>query len=146
MRRAVEDLLAFLLRHAAEHAEDLALPGLALEVLQAVEDLLLGLVADAAGVVEHESGFFGRFHLRVALRQQRADDLFGVVGIHLAAKCFDVEGFPRHCIYRIVIRCRQRRGMTDSALRTGPVLNWKLRIRREGSSVKFFWIPRTWMS
>ena len=54
VRRALEDLLAFLLRHASQHAEDLALAGLALELLQAVEDLLLGLVADAAGVVEHQ--------------------------------------------------------------------------------------------
>ena len=49
--RAVEDLLAFLLRDAAKDAEDLAFARLALELLQAVEDFLLGFIADAAGVV-----------------------------------------------------------------------------------------------
>ncbi len=99
MRRAVENLLAFLLRHAAQHAEDFAFAGLALEILQAIENLLLGLVANAACVVEHQPGVFRRLHLRVALLQKRADDLFGVVHIHLAAESFDVEGFPRHCLY-----------------------------------------------
>ena len=96
MRRALEDLLAFLLRHAAEHAENLALAGLALELLQAVEDLLLGLVADAAGVVENQVRRLRRLHLLIAFGHQRADHLFGVVRIHLAAECFDVEGFPGH--------------------------------------------------
>ncbi len=54
MRRAFENLLAFLLGDAAEHGEDLALARFALEVLQAVEDLLLGFIADAAGVVEDQ--------------------------------------------------------------------------------------------
>jgi hypothetical protein len=57
MRRALENLLAFLLRHAAQDTEDLALAG-ALELLQAVEDLLLGLIADAARVVEDQPGVF----------------------------------------------------------------------------------------
>ena len=97
VRRAVEDLFALLLGDAAQHAEDLVLHPLALEVLQAVEDLLFGLIADAARVVEYESRVVRRLHLRVALGQQGADDFFGVVGIHLAAECFDVKGFPRHC-------------------------------------------------
>ena len=37
VRRALENLLAFLLRHASQHAEDLALARRALEILQAVE-------------------------------------------------------------------------------------------------------------
>jgi len=95
--RAVEDLLAFLLGDAAQDAEDLVLHALALEVLQAAEDLLFGLIADAARVVEDESRVFRRGHLRIAFGQEGADDLFGVVGIHLAAEGFEVEGFPRHC-------------------------------------------------
>ena len=95
MRSAVENLFAFLLGHAAEHAEHFALAG-ALELLQPVEDLLLGLIADAAGVVEDQRGFLGRFHLRIALLHQRADDLLRIVGIHLAAEGFDVESFPSH--------------------------------------------------
>ncbi len=95
VRRALEDFLAFLLRHAAQHAENLALAG-ALEMLQAVEYFLLGLIADAARVVENQPGVFGLRHLRVALFQQRADDFFGVVGIHLAAEGFEVEGLAGH--------------------------------------------------
>ncbi len=63
VRRAVEDLFALLLCHAAQDAEDLALHAVALEVLQAVEYLLFGLIANTAGVVEYESGFVRRFHL-----------------------------------------------------------------------------------
>jgi hypothetical protein len=101
VRGAVENLFALLLGHAAEDAEDFAaggsrLAGVALEVLQAIEDLLLGLVANAAGVVENEVGVFGGGDLRIALGHEGADDLFGVVDVHLAAECFEVEGFPRH--------------------------------------------------
>ena len=60
VRRALEYLFALLLRHASQHAEDLALARRPLEILQAVEDLLFGLVADAAGVVEHQVGRFRR--------------------------------------------------------------------------------------
>ena len=94
MRRPFENLLAFLLRHAAQHAEDFAFARFALEILQTVENLLLGLVANAARVEKHQSGRIRRRNLRVALGQERACDLFGVVGIHLAAECFQVEGFP----------------------------------------------------
>ena len=99
MRRALENLLAFLLRHAPQHAEDLALARVALELLQAVEDLLLGLVADAARVVEHQLRILRRLHLRVAPGHERAGHLFGVVRVHLAAEGLDVEGFPRHCAF-----------------------------------------------
>ena len=95
MRRALENFLAFLLCHASQYAEDLAFAG-ALEILQTVENLLLRLVANAAGIVEHQIGGFRRLHLVVALCQQGADDFFRVMRIHLATEGFDVEGFPRH--------------------------------------------------
>jgi hypothetical protein len=98
VRRALEDLLAFLLRHAPQHAENLAFAGFALEILQAIENLLLGLIANAASVVEDQVRLFGRLHLRIALLDERADDFFGVVDIHLAAEGFEVEGFPRHVV------------------------------------------------
>jgi hypothetical protein len=66
VRSLFENLLAFLLRHAAEHAEDLALARIALELLQPVKHLLLGLVADAARVVQHQPGGLRRLHLQVA--------------------------------------------------------------------------------
>ena len=57
------------------------------------KDLLCGLLSDTAGVVEHVMRGLGRIHLRIALVKQRSDDLLGVVGVHLAAECFDVKGF-----------------------------------------------------
>src|SRR5207244_11887687 len=94
--RAIEDLLAFLLRHAAEDAEYFAFARFTLERLQAAEHLLLRLVANAAGVVEHERGRLGRLHLRISFGLQSSHDLLGIVGVHLAAEGFYVESFPRH--------------------------------------------------
>ena len=98
IRRPLEDLFALLLRHAAQHAEALPLLVQLLVVVQAMEDLLLRLVADRTGVVKDQVGIFFRLHLPVALLPQRANHLFGVMGIHLAAerlqiKCF----FGCHC-------------------------------------------------
>jgi hypothetical protein len=93
VRRTIENLFAFLLRHAAQHAKHFPLPRLALELLEAVEHLLFGLVANRARVVQHQFGVFRRFHLRQALADKRADHLLGIVHIHLAAKRLDVEGF-----------------------------------------------------
>ena len=89
--RPLKDFLALLLGDTAEHGK--ALPFLAqlLEVVEAVEDLLLGLVANRAGVVEDEVSLFLALHLRVPLRDERAHDLFGVVEVHLAAKGLDVK-------------------------------------------------------
>jgi hypothetical protein len=61
-------------------------------LVEAVEDFLLGLVADRAGVVEDEAGVGFVGGLGVALLDEGADDLFGVVGVHLAAEGFDVKG------------------------------------------------------
>ncbi len=91
--RALEDLFAFLLGDAAEHAEALAGLVQLLVVVEAVEDLLLGLVADGAGVVEDQAGVFFGLDLAVALLQQCANHLFGVMGIHLAAEGLKIEGF-----------------------------------------------------
>ncbi len=92
VRCALEDVLAFLLRHTPQHAELLSLLLERLVIGQAVEHLLLCLVADRAGVVQDQARLFHRRHLPVALRNERADDFFGVVDIHLAAECFEVEG------------------------------------------------------
>ena len=75
MGSALENLLAFLLRHAAQHAKALALFLQLLVVGQAVEDLLLGLVSNGAGVVEDQPGLFDGGNLPVSLGQKRADDL-----------------------------------------------------------------------
>ena len=90
--RALEDLLAFLLGDAAENGEALPFLVQLLEVVEAVEDLLLGLIANGAGVVHDEVGVLFALDLLVALGDERADDFFGVVEIHLATKGLDVEG------------------------------------------------------
>ena len=91
IRGALEDLFAFLLGDAAEDGEPLALALQLLVLVQAVEDFLLGFVADGAGVVEDQAGLGFVGHLGVALLLQRADDFFRVMGVHLAAEGFDVE-------------------------------------------------------
>ena len=88
----VEDLFALLLGDAAEHGELFAFALELLVVVEAVEDLLFGFVADGAGVVEDEPGVGLVLDAGVALLLQGADDLFGVMGVHLAAEGFDVEG------------------------------------------------------
>jgi hypothetical protein len=60
IRSALENLFAFLLGDAAQDAETFALLLVFLVIGEAVEDFLLGLVADGAGVIEHQSGFFDR--------------------------------------------------------------------------------------
>ena len=90
--RALEDLLAFLLRDAAQHAKLLSLSLQFLVVVEPVKDLLLGLVADRAGVIQDQSRLFDSRDLLVTFGNQRADDFFGIMHIHLAAERFDVEG------------------------------------------------------
>ena len=92
VRGALEDLSPSCCATQPMHGEDFALAR-ALEMLQPVEDFLLGFIADAAGVVEDVVGFFGRLHLGVAFGQQRPDDFLGIVRIHLAAEGFDVKSF-----------------------------------------------------
>ena len=88
----VEDLLAFLLGDAADDGEDFAFAAF-LKMLQPVENLLLGFITDRAGVIENVIGLFGGLDLGVALVEERADHLFGIVRVHLAAEGFDVERF-----------------------------------------------------
>src|SRR5215831_1115706 len=99
VRRPLKNLLAFLLSHAADHAELLALFLELAIVGEAMKDLLLRFVADRACVVEDEPGFLNRWNLPVALLDQSADHLFGVVHIHLAAEGLEVKRLvrgPRH--------------------------------------------------
>ena len=78
--------LALLLRDAADDGELLALLLQPLVVVQPVEDLLLGLIADGAGVVEDQVGLVHGLHLAVALADERARDLLGVMEVHLTAE------------------------------------------------------------
>src|ERR1035437_8389004 len=89
--RTLEDLFALLLGDAAENGEALPFLMQLFEIGQPMKDLLLGLVADGAGVVEDQVRIFFAMHLRVALRDERAHDFFGVVEVHLAAEGLDVK-------------------------------------------------------
>ncbi|MCU1332171.1 MAG: hypothetical protein JWM08_1163, partial [Candidatus Angelobacter sp.] len=91
IRRFLEDLFTFLLRHTAQHAEFLTLLLKLLVVVKPVEDFLFRFVADGASVVKHKVGFFYRLDLAVSLMHQCANDFLGVMHIHLATKCFQVK-------------------------------------------------------
>ena len=91
MRCTVKNSLTFLLRHASYHAEQLPFTSLALELLQTVENLLFRFIADAAGVVQHQTGFFGRSDTAIALLQHSAHDFFRIVRVHLTAERLDVK-------------------------------------------------------
>src|SRR5690242_19759461 len=56
-----------------------------------MKDLLLGFIANRAGVVQHQVSRFDTFYLPVSLLNQRADHLLGVMHVHLAAEGFKVE-------------------------------------------------------
>src|SRR5215469_1491230 len=91
VRRAFEDLFAFLLGHAAQHRELLPFRLQLLIILQAVKNLLLSLVPYGAGVIENETGFFYSLDLPVALAHQCSDDFLRIVHVHLAPEGLDVE-------------------------------------------------------
>ncbi len=91
VRSAFEDSLAFLLRHAPQHGEHLALPARTLELLQAAVNFALGFVAHAAGVVDHQAGLFRRGHFAVTARGEHTGDFLGIVHIHLAPESLDVK-------------------------------------------------------
>ena len=96
VRRLLEDFFAFVLRHAAQHAEDFTLGFLPFEIGEPRKDLLLGFVSDAAGVVENEPRRHGVGNFLVTLREQRATHFFAVVNIHLTAESFQIERLFRH--------------------------------------------------
>jgi len=85
-----------LLRNAADYGKNFPFSRVLFELLEPVKHLLFGFVANAAGVVDHEFRLIRRFHLRVALLNQRAHDFLGIVRIHLAAESFYIEGL--HCL------------------------------------------------
>src|SRR5437016_12065574 len=98
MGSALEDSLAFLLGDASDFGEHLALACGALELVEAVEYLLLGLVADAAGVVQNKSSGFGSLDLAVAAMNESPDDFLGIVRVHLAAEGLDVKRLVGHYV------------------------------------------------
>src|SRR5436305_11496932 len=97
MRRALKYLFAFLLRDTPEHAEFLAFRLQLFKIRQAMEDLLLRLVTNGAGVVEDEVGLVHGLDLAIALLQQGTNDLLRVVDVHLATERLQIESLLRIC-------------------------------------------------
>src|SRR4029077_8556570 len=79
VRGALENLLALLLRYAAQHSETLTLLVKFFVVGQAMKDLLLGFVANGTGVVKNQTSLFDRGHLAISLSQKGADNLLRIV-------------------------------------------------------------------
>ena len=100
MWSTLEDLFTFLLRDAAQNAEFLALRLELFEVGEPVKHLLLSLIADGARIVENQIGLLDRLDLPIAFLDERPDDLFRVVDVHLAAESFEVKSFvPRFFVH-----------------------------------------------
>src|SRR5262249_21937110 len=101
VRGPAADQLLVLLGHAAEYAEHLlGVPALVgAEPAEGAVDLVLGVLADAAGVEEDHVGLGGLVRQLIPLAAQRADDQLAVEHVHLAADRLDVQ-FLRHVFYR----------------------------------------------
>src|SRR5439155_25644410 len=93
MRWAFETFLPLLLGDTSQDGEFFSLRLKFFVIRKTVKDLLFGLIADGAGVVEDEAGVFDGRNLAIALGNERADDFLGVMDVHLAAESFEVEGF-----------------------------------------------------
>src|SRR5207244_13267186 len=93
VRRAIENFLSLLLGDTSQDGEFFSLRLKLFVIGKTMKDLLLGFVADGAGVIEDQAGVFDGRNLSVALGNERANDFLGVMDIHLAAEGFEVEGF-----------------------------------------------------
>ena len=128
--RALEYLFALLLGDTANDGEFLSLFLKFFEIVEAVEDLLLGLVADGTGVVEDEVGLLDGVDPAISLGDERTDDLLGVVYIHLASEGFDKESF--RCRTHYV--CPSGKVLTSSITDPGLRRDWQstMGIRQTG--------------
>src|SRR3984893_17323941 len=107
-RSAFENLFAFLLRHAAEHANHFA--GFASEIISGVEqaepgeNFVRGLFADTARIVENQPRLAGRSDLPIPAPQQHARHLLRIVLVHLAAEGLEIK---RAAVLQIADRGRR---------------------------------------
>ena len=85
--------LAHPLGHAAEDAHDHVGTGLAVDVelADAAQDALLGVVADGAGVRHDHVGFPDLFRADISFLAENGEDHFRVRYIHLATVCLNVN-------------------------------------------------------
>src|SRR5262249_36921686 len=95
VRGAAEDLLLVLLGHAAQNADDLRRVPLLVgaQTAERAVDLLLGVLADRAGVEEDHVGVAGVVNQLIPLAAQAPHHQLAVEHVHLAADRLDVEFF-----------------------------------------------------
>jgi hypothetical protein len=93
---ALENPLAFLLRHATQDSEHLAVAEVTLKVPEPRKDLLFRPIADTASVIQHQVSRFRSFDSGIAPSDERADHFFRIVRVHLAAERLDIKGFRGH--------------------------------------------------
>ena len=116
----VEKLRTEPLRHAARDSDDGPRLHAALELTEAAEHALLGVLANGAGVHQDHVRAIRDVHRLITVRCERAEHQLGIAHVHLAAVGFDVDGRARigsHFIRRLV-RLSQRRGATTRSRRT----------------------------
>src|SRR6516162_1508221 len=99
-----------------------------------MEDLLLCLIANGAGVIDDQVRVFFAMVRLIAFRDERAYYLFVDVRVHLATKVQDVEGLVR-CghghpySFKYIARVRNARGRdTPHATRCGcpgALVEWR---------------------
>jgi len=85
-----------LLGYAAKDRELFAFALQLFVLVQTMKDLLLGLIANRAGVVEDQARVALVLDARIPLLLQGADDFFLVMGVHLAAEGFYVESLTHN--------------------------------------------------
>ena len=84
------------LRHAPHHAEDVTRPLVALQLAHPPEHALLGVIADGAGVHDHDFGLSRRLRARITFAHQDPGHKLGVSHVHLAAVGLDEEARCDH--------------------------------------------------
>ena len=96
--KAAEDIDAVALGHAADDADDeVRICCLALfQLAQARPDLLLGVLASGAGVVDDDVGLIAIVDQFVSLRAELPQDELAVEHVHLAAEGFQVQLSSTH--------------------------------------------------
>src|SRR5512140_100293 len=93
--RPLEQPGAEALRHASRHPEHRARLHVPLELTDATQHPLLGVIANRARVDENDVCALGPAHLTIAVLREAAEHELGVARVHLAAVRFDVDGGRR---------------------------------------------------
>ena len=107
--RLLQELRAESLRHASRHPDDRLRLHVALELTEAPDHPLLGVVADGAGVQQDDVGALGPLHRVVAGCGELSEHQLGIAHVHLAAVRFDVDGRSGHGIAHCSVLLRVKR-------------------------------------